>query len=43
MGFTSEELNVARQQLFDKVTEYFVERKGIEALYIQGSVAILFG
>jgi predicted nucleotidyltransferase len=39
MRFASEELNIARQQLFNKVAEYFVERKGVEALYIQGSVA----
>ena len=39
MGFDSEELNAARQSLLDKVTEYFLARKGVEALYIQGSVA----
>jgi predicted nucleotidyltransferase len=39
MGFTSEELNIARQQLFNKVVEYFVDRKGVDALYIQGSIA----
>jgi predicted nucleotidyltransferase len=39
MRFASEELNIARQQLFNQVVEYFVDRNGVEALYIQGSVA----
>jgi predicted nucleotidyltransferase len=39
MGFSPNELNVARQGLLDRVIEYFVNREGVEALYIQGSVA----
>ncbi len=39
MGFSSEKLNAARQRLLDTVIEYFLSREGVEALYIQGSVA----
>lgn len=39
MRFDSEELNAARQSLLSKVIEYFLAREGVEALYIQGSVA----
>ncbi|MGV2828917.1 aminoglycoside 6-adenylyltransferase [Myxosarcina sp. GI1(2024)] len=39
MSFNSEKLNAARQRLLDKVIEYFLAKKGIEAIYIQGSVA----
>ena len=39
MKFSSEELNLARQQLYDTIVDYFVDRKGVEALYVQGSVA----
>lgn len=39
MKFSSEELNVARQQLYSTVVDYFIDRKGVEALYVQGSVA----
>jgi predicted nucleotidyltransferase len=39
MRFSSEELNIARQCLFDRVVEYFLAREGVEALYLQGSIA----
>jgi predicted nucleotidyltransferase len=39
MKFISEELKLARQNLLDKIVEYFVDRKGVKALYVQGSVA----
>ncbi|MGK7949534.1 MAG: nucleotidyltransferase domain-containing protein [Xenococcaceae cyanobacterium] len=39
MDFSAEELNVARQRLYNKVVNYFITREGVEALYIQGSVA----
>ena len=39
MEFSSEELNAARQRLLDRVVEYFLAKEGVEALYIQGSVA----
>ena len=39
MGFSSDELNAARQRLLDRVVEYFLAKEGVEALYIQGSVA----
>jgi predicted nucleotidyltransferase len=39
MKFSLEELTIARQSLLDNIVEYFVGRKGVEALYIQGSVA----
>ena len=39
MGLNSEELVKARQQLFNKIVDYFVGRRGVEALFIQGSVA----
>ncbi len=39
MKFSSEELNTARQQLYSTIVDYFVNRKGVEALYVQGSVA----
>ena len=39
MKFSSEELNAARQNLFNEVVEYFFSKEGVEALYIQGSVA----
>ena len=39
MGFSSEELNAARQRLLDRVVEYFLAKKGVEALYIQGFAA----
>ena len=39
MSFSSEELNAARQLLYDRVVNYFSQRKGIEALYLQGSIA----
>jgi len=39
MGFSPEELNVARQQLLDRAVEYFLASEGVEALYLQGSVA----
>jgi predicted nucleotidyltransferase len=39
MKFSLEELKIARQSLLDNIVEYFVGRKGVEALYIQGSVA----
>lgn len=39
MGINANELNVARQHLLDNVIEYFLAKEGVEALYIQGSVA----
>ena len=39
MSFNSEELNAARELLYDRVVNYFSQRKGVEALYLQGSVA----
>ena len=39
MKLSSEELNAARQQLYSTVVDYFVDRQGVEALYVQGSVA----
>ena len=39
MEFSAEELNAARQRLFDRVIEHFLEEEGFEALFIQGSVA----
>jgi predicted nucleotidyltransferase len=39
MRFSSQELDVARQSLLDRVIKYFLNREGVEALYIQGSVA----
>ena len=39
MKFNSQELNAARQNLFNKVVEYFFSKEGVEALYLQGSVA----
>ena len=39
MGFSLQELNVARQSLYNQVVNYFLTREGVEALYIQGSVA----
>ncbi|WP_319420064.1 nucleotidyltransferase domain-containing protein [Pleurocapsa sp. FMAR1] len=39
MKFSSEELNAARQHIQNKVVEYFLDHKGVEALYIQGSIA----
>ncbi|MGV2826584.1 nucleotidyltransferase domain-containing protein [Myxosarcina sp. GI1(2024)] len=39
MKFDSVELNIARQCLLDKTVKYFLERGGIKALYVQGSVA----
>ena len=39
MKFSSEELNVARQKLYGTVVDYFINRQGLEALYVQGSVA----
>ncbi|WP_019503984.1 nucleotidyltransferase domain-containing protein [Pleurocapsa sp. PCC 7319] len=39
MLFNSEELNSARKCLVDKVVEYFLAQGGVEAIYIQGSVA----
>lgn len=39
MNFSSEELNAARKLLYDKVVNYFGERKGVNAIYIQGSLA----
>jgi predicted nucleotidyltransferase len=39
MKFNQEELNAARQNLLDKAVDYFLEKKGVEALFVQGSVA----
>lgn len=39
MGINANTLNRARQQLFDNIVEYFLGKEGVEALYIQGSVA----
>ncbi|MDJ0632391.1 MAG: nucleotidyltransferase domain-containing protein [Xenococcaceae cyanobacterium MO_188.B29] len=39
MRFSPEELNLARQHLLDRIVEYFLTKKSVEALYIQGSVA----
>ena len=39
MSFTTEELNTARNYLQERITNYFVGKKGLLALYIQGSVA----
>ncbi|MDJ0692497.1 MAG: aminoglycoside 6-adenylyltransferase [Xenococcaceae cyanobacterium MO_188.B32] len=39
MKFSPRELCTARQDLIDNIVEYFLSKKGIEALYIQGSVA----
>lgn len=39
MGINANTLNRARQQLLDNIVEYFLGKKGVEALYIQGSVA----
>jgi len=39
MRFNPEQLNITRQNLLDKIAEYFLRKDDIEALYIQGSVA----
>ena len=39
MGFNAAQLNVARQKILDQAVKYFLDRKSVEALYIQGSVA----
>lgn len=39
MELSSRKLNIARQRLLDNVIKYFINRKGVKALYIQGSVA----
>ncbi|RUR78718.1 nucleotidyltransferase domain-containing protein [Chlorogloeopsis fritschii PCC 9212] len=39
MEFSPDELNTARQSLLDKSVDYFLAKKGVEALFVQGSVA----
>ena len=39
MKFNARELNSARDRLYQNVINYFLAKDGIEALYIQGSVA----
>lgn len=39
MKFAAKELELARDQLYRNIVDYFVDRKGIMALYLQGSVA----
>lgn len=39
MKFTCEEWHLARQSLCDRVIDYFIDRQGIEAIYLQGSIA----
>lgn len=39
MRFNLEDLNLARKRLLEKAIEYFFVKEGIEALYVQGSVA----
>ena len=36
MNFTTEEPNTARNYLQERITNYFVSKKGLLALYIQG-------
>lgn len=39
MKFNTDELNTARQSLLNKAVDYFLAKQGVEALFIQGSVA----
>ena len=39
MEFSTEELNLARDRLYQNTIDYFLAKDSIEALYIQGSVA----
>ena len=39
MGINANTLNKARQSLFNNIVEYFLAKEGVEALYIQGSIA----
>lgn len=39
MQFSRQQLNIARQHLLDQIIDYFLAKEGVEALYIQGSVA----
>lgn len=39
MKFSTEELNLARDRLYRNTIDYFLAKDGLEALYIQGSVA----
>lgn len=39
INFSTEELNLARDRLYRNTIDYFLAKDGIEALYIQGSVA----
>ncbi|MDM9382001.1 aminoglycoside 6-adenylyltransferase [Chlorogloeopsis sp. ULAP01] len=39
MECSPDELNAARQSLLDKTVDYFLVKKGVEALFVQGSVA----
>ncbi|MEO0373900.1 MAG: nucleotidyltransferase domain-containing protein, partial [Cyanobacteria bacterium P01_A01_bin.17] len=39
MRFTPQELTTARLRLLDNMTDYFHRQDGVEALYLQGSVA----
>ncbi|MCF2147993.1 nucleotidyltransferase domain-containing protein [Desmonostoc muscorum LEGE 12446] len=39
MKLNADELNSARQHLLKKVVDYFIVKKGIEALFVQGSIA----
>jgi len=39
MELRAEELNLARERLLDRAVNYFLVKKGVESIYIQGSVA----
>lgn len=39
MELSQQELNLARQHLLEQIIEYFLAQEGVEALYLQGSVA----
>ncbi|BAZ33553.1 hypothetical protein NIES4074_60670 (plasmid) [Cylindrospermum sp. NIES-4074] len=39
MKFNPNELNTARKNLLEKTVDYFLTKKGVEALFVQGSVA----
>ena len=39
MEFSTEELNLARDRLYQNVIDYFLARNDLEALYVQGSIA----
>ena len=39
MEFSTEELNLARDRLYQNIIDYFLARNDLEALYVQGSIA----